>query len=216
MAAVQFIVEGGHTLSALYSSIRQQNAALPVIAAALLTDQPVTLSNIPRIRDVETLVDLVRSVGASATWDSHDPNTLHIHAKDVHAASLDPGLCARIRASILLAAPLLARCGEVALPPPGGDVIGRRRVDTHFLAFEQMGPATTSASASCCVLSGCTALTSSSMSRASPAPKTRCAPPRLPMARRSCATPPASRTCRIWCASCKCSACRSKGWAATC
>lgn len=139
MAAVQFIVEGGHTLSGSIRPSGNKNAALPVIAAALLTDQPVTLSNIPRIRDVETLVDLVRSVGASATWDSHDPNTLHIHAKDVHAASLDPGLCAHIRASILLAAPLLARCGEVALPPPGGDVIGRRRVDTHFLAFEQMG-----------------------------------------------------------------------------
>ena len=139
MAAAQFIVEGGFQLSGAIRPSGNKNAALPVIAAALLTDQPVTLHNVPRIRDVETLVDLVRSVGASATWDAADPNTLHIHAKDVHAASLDPVLCARIRASILLAAPLLARCGEVALPPPGGDVIGRRRVDTHFLAFEQLG-----------------------------------------------------------------------------
>ena len=139
MAAVQFIVEGGHRLAGSIRPSGNKNAALPIIAAALLTEKPVTLRNIPRIRDVETLVDLVRSVGASATWDTVDANTLHIHAKEVRAASLDPVLCARIRASILLAAPLLARCGEVALPPPGGDVIGRRRVDTHFLAFEQLG-----------------------------------------------------------------------------
>ncbi len=139
MAAAQFVVEGGYPLSGSIRPSGNKNAALPVIAAALLTDQPVTLHNVPRIRDVETLVDLVRSVGASATWDTSDANTLHIHAKNVRAASLDPVLCARIRASILLAAPLLARCGEVALPPPGGDVIGRRRVDTHFLAFEQLG-----------------------------------------------------------------------------
>ena len=70
-------------------------------------------------------------------------NTLKIHAKEIRAADLDPELCARIRASILLAGPLLARCGEVALPPPGGDVIGRRRLDTHFLAFEQLGATVT-------------------------------------------------------------------------
>lgn len=139
LMAVQFIVEGGHRLTGSIRPAGNKNAALPIIAAALLTDQPVTLSNIPRIRDVETLVELIRTVGASATWDTTDPNTLHIHAKEVRAASLDPVLCARIRASILLAAPLLARCGEVALPPPGGDVIGRRRVDTHFLAFDQLG-----------------------------------------------------------------------------
>ncbi len=143
MPAVQFIVEGGHRLSGTIRPAGNKNAALPVIAAALLTDQPVTLHNVPRIRDVETLVELVRSVGAEANWARSDEtgrtNTLHIHAKEVRAASLDPILCGRIRASILLAAPLLARCGEVALPPPGGDVIGRRRVDTHFLAFEQLG-----------------------------------------------------------------------------
>jgi len=139
MPAVQFIVEGGHRLSGTIRPAGNKNAALPLIAAALLTDQPVTLRNVPRIRDVETLVELVRSVGAEASWDAASANTLHLHAKQVVAASLDPVLCGRIRASILLAAPLLARCGEVALPPPGGDVIGRRRVDTHFLAFEQLG-----------------------------------------------------------------------------
>jgi UDP-N-acetylglucosamine 1-carboxyvinyltransferase len=137
--AVQFIVEGGHRLTGSIRPAGNKNAALPIIAAALLTDKPVTLRNVPRIRDVETLVDLVRTVGVTAVWDTTDANTLHLHAKEVRAASLDPVLCARIRASILLAAPLLARCGEVALPPPGGDIIGRRRVDTHFLAFEQLG-----------------------------------------------------------------------------
>src|SRR4051794_31068134 len=139
MPAVQFIVEGGHRLSGTIRAAGNKNAALPIIAASLLTDQPVTLRNIPRIRDVETLVDLVHSVGVQATWDTGDANTLHIHAQEVRAASLDPVLCARIRASILLAAPLLARCGEVALPPPGGDVIGRGRPGTPFPALPQLG-----------------------------------------------------------------------------
>src|SRR5262245_51788867 len=134
---IQYIVEGGHRLKGAIEPSGNKNSALPIIAAALLTDQPVTLDNVPRIRDTETLVELVRSVGASAEWRGR--NRLMIHAKEIRAADLDPVLCARIRASILLAGPLLARCGEVALPPPGGDVIGRRRLDTHFLAFEQLG-----------------------------------------------------------------------------
>ena len=135
------MVEGGRKLSGTIEPAGNKNAALPIIAAALLTEHPVTLENVPRIRDTETLVELIRSVGASAEWQK--PNTLAIHAKDIRAADLDPELCARIRASILLAGPLLARCGEVVLPPPGGDVIGRRRLDTHFLAFEQLGATVT-------------------------------------------------------------------------
>jgi UDP-N-acetylglucosamine 1-carboxyvinyltransferase len=138
---IQYIIEGGHRLSGTIEPSGNKNAALPIIAAALLTEHPVTLDNVPRIRDTETLVELIRSVGASAEWQK--PNTLAIHAKDIRAADLDPELCARIRASILLAGPLLARCGEVVLPPPGGDVIGRRRLDTHFLAFEQLGATVT-------------------------------------------------------------------------
>ena len=134
---LQYIVEGGHRLAGTIAPSGNKNAALPIIAAALLTEHPVTLENVPRIRDTETLVELIRSVGASAEWRQR--NTLDIHAKSIRAADLDPVLCARIRASILLAGPLLARCGEVMLPPPGGDVIGRRRLDTHFLAFEQLG-----------------------------------------------------------------------------
>lgn len=137
MASVAYTVEGGTRLSGTIEPAGNKNAALPIIAAALLTDQPIVLDNVPRIRDTETLVDLVRSVGASATWSA--PNQLRIHAKAIRTEILDPVLCSKIRASILLAGPLLARCGHVVLPPPGGDVIGRRRVDTHFLAFEQLG-----------------------------------------------------------------------------
>jgi UDP-N-acetylglucosamine 1-carboxyvinyltransferase len=134
---IQYIVEGGHRLTGTIEPSGNKNAALPIIAAALLTEHPVTLENVPRIRDTETLVELIRSVGATVEWRQR--NTLFIHAKNIRAADLDPVLCARIRASILLAGPLLARCGEVMLPPPGGDVIGRRRLDTHLLAFEQLG-----------------------------------------------------------------------------
>jgi UDP-N-acetylglucosamine 1-carboxyvinyltransferase len=134
---IQYVVEGGHRLEGTIEPAGNKNAALPIIAAALLTEHPVTLENVPRIRDTETLVELVRSVGASVEW--RERNTLAIQASDIRAAELDPELCKRIRASILLAGPLLARCGTVALPPPGGDVIGRRRLDTHFLALEQLG-----------------------------------------------------------------------------
>jgi UDP-N-acetylglucosamine 1-carboxyvinyltransferase len=137
MSALQFVVEGGHTLSGSIRPSGNKNAALPIIAAALLTDRPVTLTNVPRIRDVEALVELIRSAGVSADWTAR--NSLAIHAKSLRSADLDPRLCASIRASILLAAPMIARCGAVTLPPPGGDVIGRRRLDTHFLALQQLG-----------------------------------------------------------------------------
>ena len=137
MPSIQYAVEGGTRLSGTIEPAGNKNAALPIIAAALLTEHPVTLRNVPRIRDTETLVELIGSVGATAEWQEH--NVLAIHAKHVVAADLDPQLCARIRASILLAGPLLARCGQVALPPPGGDIIGRRRLDTHVLALQQLG-----------------------------------------------------------------------------
>jgi UDP-N-acetylglucosamine 1-carboxyvinyltransferase len=135
--AVQFIVDGGHKLSGTIAPSGNKNAALPIVAAALLTDQPVTLENVPRIRDIETLVELVRSLGAEIEWKGR--NTLRIHARDVRPSALDRELSAKIRGSILLAGPLLGRCGRVTLPPPGGDVIGRRRLDTHFLALQQLG-----------------------------------------------------------------------------
>src|SRR5258706_13675995 len=107
---IQYVVEGGHRLSGTIEPAGNKNAALPIIAASLLTEHPVTLQNVPRIRDTETLVELILSVGASAEWRGR--NTLAIHANNIRAADLDPVLCARIRASILLAGPLLARCGE--------------------------------------------------------------------------------------------------------
>ena len=107
MPPIQYIVEGGQRLSGTIEPSGNKNSALPIIAAALLTEHPVTLDNVPRIRDTETLVELVRSVGASAEWKTR--NTLVVHARDIRAADLDPELCARIRASILLAGPLLAR-----------------------------------------------------------------------------------------------------------
>ncbi len=134
---MQYVVQGGNRLHGRIRPSGNKNAALPIIASSLLCEEPVHLENVPRIRDVETLVELVNSVGANAQWTGR--NSLTIHAKELRVAELDPQLCKKIRASILLAGPLLARCGEIVLPPPGGDVIGRRRVDTHFLALQQLG-----------------------------------------------------------------------------
>jgi UDP-N-acetylglucosamine 1-carboxyvinyltransferase len=137
MAQPQFIVEGGRRLSGTIRPAGNKNAALPILCAALLTDQAVTLENVPHIKDILSLVELIKQAGATAEWTA--PNTLVITAKAVRGDTLDPALCTRIRGSILLAAPLLARAGEVHLAPPGGDVIGRRRLDTHFLALEALG-----------------------------------------------------------------------------
>lgn len=133
----RFVVTGGARLAGTIRPAGNKNAALPVIAATLLADGPVQLANIPRIRDVETLLEILVDLGASVTWG--DEGKLTVDTRAVHPKPLDPVLCARIRASILLAGPLLARFGSVTLPPPGGDVIGRRRIDTHFLALEQLG-----------------------------------------------------------------------------
>jgi UDP-N-acetylglucosamine 1-carboxyvinyltransferase len=114
-----------------------KNAALPILAATILADGPVELDNIPRIRDVETMLALLVDLGATAEWSGI--NSVRVDTRSVKPKALDPGLCAKIRASILLAGPMLARFGSVTLPPPGGDVIGRRRVDTHFLALEHLG-----------------------------------------------------------------------------
>jgi UDP-N-acetylglucosamine 1-carboxyvinyltransferase len=114
-----------------------KNAALPILAATILGDGPVELDNIPRIRDVETMLALLVDLGATAEWTG--ANGVRVDTRALKPKPLDPALCAKIRASILLAGPMLARFGTVTLPPPGGDVIGRRRVDTHFLALEHLG-----------------------------------------------------------------------------
>src|SRR4051795_1108039 len=133
----RFLVRGGRPLRGTVRPAGNKNAALPILAATVLADGPMELENIPHIRDVETMLALLVDLGASAEWTG--PNAVRVDTRALRPKPLDPGLCAKIRASILLAGPLLARFGSVTLPPPGGDVIGRRRVDTHFLALQQLG-----------------------------------------------------------------------------
>jgi UDP-N-acetylglucosamine 1-carboxyvinyltransferase len=132
-----FRVTGGRPLSGTIRPAGNKNAALPILAATLLADGPSRIDNVPRIRDVETLLSLLQHVGAVVEWQG--PNTVQIDTSRAEPRPLDPALSKEIRASILLAGPMLARFGRVTLPPPGGDIIGRRRVDTHFLALERLG-----------------------------------------------------------------------------
>src|ERR687892_1371460 len=132
-----FVIEGGRPLHGHVRAAGNKNGALPILAACALTAEPVTLTNLPRIRDVETMVELVADLGAEVDWVGH--NELRVNAGELRKTELDEELCSRIRASILLAGPLLARFGEAIAPPPGGDVIGRRRLDTHIHAFSQLG-----------------------------------------------------------------------------
>jgi UDP-N-acetylglucosamine 1-carboxyvinyltransferase len=132
-----FLVQGGHQLRGSIRPAGNKNAALPILASTVLADGPVELDNVPHIRDVDTMAALLADLGADVSWTS--ANHLRVDARPLRPKPLDPDLCARIRASILLAGPLVARFGQCVLPPPGGDVIGRRRVDTHFLALEALG-----------------------------------------------------------------------------
>jgi UDP-N-acetylglucosamine 1-carboxyvinyltransferase len=134
-----FVIEGGNPLGGRVRAAGNKNAALPIIAACLLTDEPVTIRNVPAIRDVETMLELAADLGAEV--ERLGPGEIRIHAADDPRSELDEELCGRIRASVLLAGPLLARCGRAIVPPPGGDVIGRRRLDTHMHAFERLGAA---------------------------------------------------------------------------
>jgi UDP-N-acetylglucosamine 1-carboxyvinyltransferase len=132
-----FRVVGGTPLEGTVRPAGNKNAALPIIAASLLADGPSKLLNVPRIRDVEALLNLVADLGADVQWS--DDHSVRIDPANIEPKRLDPELCAKIRASILLAGPLVGRFGRMVLPPPGGDVIGRRRLDTHFVALEQLG-----------------------------------------------------------------------------
>ena len=133
----KFIIEGGIPLSGEVVPSGNKNAALPLLAACLLTDEPVIMHNVPQIRDVQDMRRMLESLGVQI--DDLGNRTWRITAKNVRPADLDPDLSRRIRASILLAGPMLPRSGGVKLPPPGGDVIGRRRLDTHLLAFRALG-----------------------------------------------------------------------------
>ena len=131
-----FVIEGGHAISGRVRASGNKNGALPILAACLLTDEEVTLTNVPRIRDVETMLALLSALGADVEWTGQ--NELHVHAQDI-GHEVDEELASRIRASFLLAGPLLARHGRAIVPPPGGDVIGRRRLDPHIHAFNELG-----------------------------------------------------------------------------
>ena len=133
----KFIIEGGAPLRGEVVPGGNKNAALPLLAACLLTEEPVVLHNVPQIRDVQDMRKLLESLGVEVA--DVGSNSWQITARTVRPADLDPDLCRRIRASILLAGPMTARAGELRLPPPGGDVIGRRRVDTHILALRALG-----------------------------------------------------------------------------
>jgi len=135
--AQSFVIEGGNPLNGRIRASGNKNGALPILAACVLAREPVTLANVPRIRDVGTMLELLADIGADVDWVG--PNEVRVHAADLHKTELDEDLCARMRASFLLAGPLLARFGRVTVPPPGGDVIGRRRLDPHIHAFEQLG-----------------------------------------------------------------------------
>src|ERR687888_52447 len=136
-AAESFVIEGGRALHGRIRAAGNKNGALPILAACLLTTEPVELRNVPRIADVETMLELLNDVGADAEWIG--PNEVRVHAADVTKHELDEELCSRMRASFLLAGPLLARVGAVSVPPPGGDVIGRRRLDPHIHALAELG-----------------------------------------------------------------------------
>lgn len=133
----KFVINGGTPLSGTVIPSGNKNAALPILAGTLLTDQPVTLHNLPHIGDVQTMLTLLEDLGATVTH--HTPHSVTIHAKTICSTCPDPDLFSQIRGSLTLLGPMLARAGEITLSLPGGDRIGRRRIDTHLLALSALG-----------------------------------------------------------------------------
>ena len=133
----EYIIEGGFPIHGTITASGNKNAALPCIAATLLSAEPVILHNIPEIEDTSVMLNILQSFGVKIT--NIKKHSWKIEAKTVNPECIPKELSKKIRASILFAGPLLARCGKAQMLPPGGDVIGRRRVDTHFLALEQLG-----------------------------------------------------------------------------
>src|SRR5450432_3181306 len=140
-AMQKFVIEGGVPLSGTVVPAGNKNGALPILAASVLTTEEVVLRNVPRIRDVEAMLVLLRGLGVTADWRGANEVVLDASGASADAA-LDRDAADRIRASFLLAGPLLARFGRAVMPPPGGDVIGRRRLDPHLDAFRAMGAIT--------------------------------------------------------------------------
>ncbi|HVS31884.1 MAG TPA: UDP-N-acetylglucosamine 1-carboxyvinyltransferase [Thermoanaerobaculia bacterium] len=137
MAKERFIVEGGRRLEGSIRPSGNKNAALPILAACLLTDEPIVLRNLPDIEDVRVMLQILEGLGSSV--ERLEQNVVRIHTGDECSSVPDPELSKKIRGSMLLAGPLLARCGAASIAKPGGDAIGRRRVDTHLLALEALG-----------------------------------------------------------------------------
>jgi UDP-N-acetylglucosamine 1-carboxyvinyltransferase len=133
----KFVIEGGVPLSGTITPAGNKNGALPILAACLLTDDEVILHNVPRISDVEAMLGLLETLGARVEW--RGAGEVAVHAANIDGHQPDTELAERIRASFLLAGPLLARYGRAVMPPPGGDVIGRRRLDPHLDAFRALG-----------------------------------------------------------------------------
>jgi UDP-N-acetylglucosamine 1-carboxyvinyltransferase len=134
---MHYEIEGGHPLSGRVRASGNKNAALPCLAAALLTSEPVVLRNVPEIEDAHVMMEILKTLGCSV--EKLARGEYRLTTLDVRREEVPPHLAKKIRASILLAGPLLARVGRVVLPPPGGDVIGQRRLDTHFLALQALG-----------------------------------------------------------------------------
>jgi len=134
----KFVIQGGIPLRGEVRPSGNKNAALPLMAACLLTDEPVILHNMPEITDTRNMQNLLQSLGV-VVEKIGDSSSYRFTASNIKASDLDPDVCRMIRASILLAGPMIAREGTLILPPPGGDVIGRRRVDTHILALRKLG-----------------------------------------------------------------------------
>ena len=133
----KFVIEGGRPLSGTVVPAGNKNGALPALAASLLTEQEVVVRNVPRIKDVETMLALLERLGVKVEW--REDHVVALKAENVSSSEVDRVLSERIRASFLCAGPLLARLGRVQMPPPGGDVIGRRRLDPHLDAFRALG-----------------------------------------------------------------------------
>lgn len=133
----QYKIEGGIPVRGTIAASGNKNAALPCIAAALLTEETVILRNIPDIEDTLVMLSILRSLGVEV--EQIEPHCHKITAKNITESDIPPELSRKIRASILFAGPLVARTGKAVMPPPGGDVIGRRRLDTHFLALQELG-----------------------------------------------------------------------------
>ena len=131
-------IRGKRTLSGTHRVCGNKNAALPMIAAALLTSEPVTIANLPDIADVALMLEVAKGFGVRVVRDARS-SAVTLTAAKLRTARIPAELAARIRTSFLFAGPLLARLGRVALPPPGGDAIGHRRLDTHLAGFRALG-----------------------------------------------------------------------------